>query len=159
MRNKLANLGNGAHALAMQILGNADDAQDAVQDAFERVLRQPESYQPAKGTLKSWFLTIVRNGCIDQLRGRRTTEHQVERLHDTAPQPEQTVLNTERDLGVRAALAELPNEQRQILVLRDYLDLSYNELASVMDIPKGTVMSRLHRARLALKKGLENYDC
>lgn len=158
MRNKLANLGSGAHALATQILGNADDAQDAVQDAFERVLRQPDSYKPAKGTLKSWFLTIVRNGCIDQLRGRKPTEHQVEDLVDAATLPEQVLLDSERDSNVRVALAELPSEQRQILVLRDYLDLSYNELASVMDIPKGTVMSRLHRARLALKKGLENYD-
>ncbi|MCF6225561.1 MAG: sigma-70 family RNA polymerase sigma factor, partial [Xanthomonadales bacterium] len=62
--------------------------------------------------------------------------------------------NSQRDEGLQYALAELPSVQREIIVLRDYLDLSYAEIAEIQEIAQGTVMSRLHRARIALKKEL-----
>lgn len=157
MRQQLAQLGNGAHALAIQILGNADDAADAVHDAFTRVLTRPGAYQPARGPLKPWFLQIVRNCCIDMIRRRRPGTVNVDELTDSAAGPEQTLEISQRDRALRQALARLPAEQREILVLRDHMDLSYAEVADVLGIAKGTVMSRLHRARLALKEELLPY--
>ncbi len=152
MRHELAQLGGGAHALATQILGNPDDAADAVHDSLEKALRTPDSYDSGKGSLKPWFLRIVRNRCIDLIRRRRPTEDRVEEISDSAMGPDKAAELADRDRVLKQALASLESEQRQIIVLRDYMDLSYAEIANVLDIASGTVMSRLHRARVALGK-------
>ena len=154
MRRELVHLGNGAHALATQMLGSADDAADAVHDAFVAALNRPEAYDASKGSLKAWFLRVVRNRCIDQIRRRRPAGSRVGELIDPGKGPEQSLEVAERDRELGEALGRLRNEQRQIIVLRDYMDLSYAEIAGVLDIAQGTVMSRLHRARLALKEEL-----
>ena len=158
MQQQLAQLGGGAHALATQILGNADDAADAVHDAYASVLSRPEAYDRSKGPLKPWFLRIVRNRCIDMRRRRRPGTDAVEEIADAAPNPEQALRISERARQVQAALATLAEDAREIVVLRDYLDLSYAEIADVLGIANGTVMSRLHRARLALKEALERHE-
>jgi RNA polymerase sigma-70 factor (ECF subfamily) len=158
MRQELAQLGNGAHALAIQILGNPEDAADAVHDAFATALARPGAYDPGRGAFKPWFLRVVRNRCIDMLRRRRPTGVDVELLPDPGVSPEDRVQEQERDAVLRRALDALNPDQRQILVLRDYLDLSYAEIAAVLDVAPGTVMSRLHRARMALKEKLEDDD-
>ena len=158
MRSELVELGHGAHVLAIQILGNVDDAADAVHDSFARVLARPEAYDPGKGPLKPWFLRIVRNRCVDLLRKRRDTRSPVEELVDGGRLPEQEFERREQDRLLQAALQELTVEQRQIVILRDYLNLSYKEIANVLEIAPGTVMSRLHRSRLALKEVLEGHD-
>lgn len=158
MRDELAQLGNGAHALAFQILDNVDDAADAVQDALTQALSRPNAFDARKGALKPWFLRIVRNRCIDMLRRKRPTEETVAELIHTGAGPQETLENRQRVRALNRALASLPLEQRQIIVLRDYLDLSYAEIADILDIAKGTVMSRLHRARLALGEALKNYE-
>ena len=159
MREELTQLGGGAHALAIQILGNPDDARDAVQDAFASVLGRPQAYDARKGPLRAWFLRLVRNRCIDLLRKRRTDTVSHEETADTAAGPETAAEISQRDAAIRAALHSLDAQQRQIVVLRDYLDLTYAEIAAVIDIPAGTVMSRLHRARVALGKAYrERYD-
>ena len=154
MRTQLVQLGNGAHALATQILGNADDAADAVQDAYAKALTMPDAYQAELGAFTPWFLRVVRNRCIDLVRRRRPATNEVDQIADVSPGPEMLLAHEQRDLELQAALAELSSEQRQIIVLRDYMDLSYAEIAGVLDIAQGTVMSRLHRARLALKEEL-----
>ncbi len=158
MRHELVNLGGGDHALAIQILGNPDDAADAVHDALATVLGKPGAYNQNKGPLKPWFLRVVRNRCLDQLRRRRPNNHAVEELVDTGDTPEQALQIAQRDDGLERALASISVDQRQIIVLRDYLDLPYAEIASVLRIAQGTVMSRLHRARMALKEVLEGDD-
>jgi RNA polymerase sigma-70 factor (ECF subfamily) len=157
MQQQLVQLGNGAHALATQILGNADDAADAVHDAFAKVLRRPDAYDANNGPLTPWFLRVVRNHCIDLIRRRRPGDVDVEKLVDPAPDPQRSLEIAQRDQQLRDALAELSDGQRQIVVLRDYMDLSYAEIAAVLEIAKGTVMSRLHRARLALKEELMSH--
>ena len=155
MQQKLAQLGGGAHALATQILGNADDAADAVQDAFTAVLSAPDSYDARKGPLRPWFMRVVRNRCLDMLRRRRSGEDSAELVRDPDPGPEQSFSKEQRSAGLRHAISVLPADKREIIVLRDYMDLSYAEIAEVLGIASGTVMSRLHRARLALKEALE----
>ena len=156
MRQELAQLGNGAHALAIQILGNREDAADAVHDAFTTALARPEAYDSDRGPLKPWFLRVVRNRCIDLLRRRRPTGVDAALLADPGARPDERLEVAERDRGLQRALSRLKPEQRQIVVLRDYLDLSYAEIAAVLDVAPGTVMSRLHRSRVALKAELEN---
>jgi RNA polymerase sigma-70 factor (ECF subfamily) len=154
IRQELANLGSGAHVLAFQILGNSDDAADAVHDAFARVLARPGAFDFRRGPLRPWFLRVVRNRCFDLLRRRRTSDPAIEELVDPALQPDRLLEIEQRDQRLHCALAAISSDQRQILVLRDYLDLSYAELAGVLQVAPGTVMSRLHRARLALKEAL-----
>jgi RNA polymerase sigma-70 factor (ECF subfamily) len=158
MRHELVHLGGGAHALAIQILGNADDAADAVHDSLARALENQHTYDAKKGPLKPWFLRMVRNRCIDLLRKRRQTDHRVDDLADDAASPEEIAEISDRDRVLRKALESLPSEQRQIIVLRDYVDLSYAQIAETLDIAPGTVMSRLHRARVALGKAYREQD-
>lgn len=159
IRDELVSLGSGAHALATQILGNPDDARDAVQDAFAVVLGRPGAFDASKGSLRSWFLRVVRNRCIDVLRMRRRCDGGTEELRDPGTGPEAAAELAQRDAALKAALRTLGDEQRQIVVLRDYMDLTYAEIALVLNVPAGTVMSRLHRARTALGKAYrEHYD-
>lgn len=156
MRQELVSLAGGAHALAVQLLGNPDDAADAVQDSLATVLARPGRYQVHKGPLKPWFLRIVRNRCIDLLRQRRPTDDVLERLPDPGATPEQSLEQHQRDAALRTALRSLAQEHREIVMLRDFLDLSYAEIAAVLGLASGTVMSRLHRARQELKRRLDN---
>lgn len=154
MQQQLAQLGNGAHALATQLLGSSEAASDAVHDAFATALSRPEAFDPGKGSLNVWFLRVVRNRCIDLLRMRKPNDNEVETLVSSADDPQQNAEKYEQIQHLRSALASLPHAQREIILLRDYLDLNYADVSRVLDIPAGTVMSRLHRARLALKKEL-----
>ena len=158
LQDQLVSLGGGAHALAIQILGNSEDAADAVHDAFAKVLERPGAFDIRKGPLKPWFLRVVRNQCLDLIRRRRTGGASAELLVDPALQPDRRVEKEQRDERLQRALADVSADWRQILVLRDYLDLSYAEIANVLQIAPGTVMSRLHRARLALKEALNAYE-
>lgn len=158
MQHELAQLGGGAHALAVQILGNSDDAADAVHDAFATALAKQDRYDRSKGPLRPWFLRVVRNRCIDMLRRRHGSDMPVEELMDSGATPQEVVETAETAALIQAALRAIPSDKRQIVVLRDYLDLSYAEISDVLDIAPGTVMSRLHRARLALKEALESYE-
>lgn len=152
MRQRITQLGNGAHALAIQVLGNPDDAADAVHDAFVKVLKKPDAYNADNGPLTPWFLRVVRNHCIDLIRRRRPTGSDVEELVDQGLRPEALVALSERDAKLQQALAKLSVVQREIIVLRDYMDLGYAEIAAVLEVEPGTVMSRLHRARMALEE-------
>ncbi|MDX1499368.1 MAG: sigma-70 family RNA polymerase sigma factor [Woeseiaceae bacterium] len=158
MRQQLARLGGGAHALAIQILGNSEDAADAVHDAFAVVLAKPGAYDARKGPLRPWFLKVVRNRCLDMLRRRRATGPDPDELAAGTASPEQAAGEAERSAAITLALGTLPAERREIVILRDYLDLSYAEIAEVLGVAPGTVMSRLHRARLALKEALKAYE-
>jgi RNA polymerase sigma-70 factor (ECF subfamily) len=161
MRQELAQLGqlgNGAHALAIQILGNAEDAADAVHDSIATVLSRPDAFDARKGPLKPWFFRVVRNRCLDMIRRRRGNTDVVDNIVDPSPTPEQSAVIAQRSMRIAAALATLPREKREVIVLRDFLDLSYAEVADVLGIAPGTVMSRIHRARLALKDALGSIE-
>jgi len=82
MKQELITLGGGAHALAFQILGNQDDASDAVQDSFAKVLGKPDTYDARKGPLKPWFMRVVRNRCLDLLHRRQPGGDPIELLID-----------------------------------------------------------------------------
>ncbi len=155
-----------AYCLALQLLGNPDDALDVAQDSllnFFTTLHRFDASRP----VKPWLLTIVRNRARDLMRrqkvrnkvaldptgGGPTDEEAtyIPQLIDQSADPEGDARQSQLRHHLWAALGRLTTGQREILILRDYQDLSYSEIAEVLSIPIGTVMSRLHRARTSLR--------
>jgi len=146
-----------AFALAYRILRDAGQAEDVVQEAFLAVWRQAERFQPERGRLRAWLLTIVHHRAITQLRGRPTPGQVVELgegLVD-ARQPEvwQQAYTAMRQADVHAALRRLPGDQRRAVELAFFTGLSHREIAERLGLPLGTVKSR---TRLAFRK-LQTY--
>jgi len=159
---ELEQLGSHGYALALRLLGNRDDAADAVQDALHRLWRSRNRFDARRGELRGWFLAIVRNRCLDML-SRRQRDGSSAQIHwselaDPAEQrPDKEAEQQELiELVARELMAMVP-EQREIILLRDYHNLSYAEIAAVLDLPAGTVMSRLHRARMELQRRMQKY--
>jgi RNA polymerase sigma-70 factor (ECF subfamily) len=158
----LEHLGAG-YNLARWFLRNPHDAEDAVQDACLRALRGTAGY--AGGNGKAWFLTIVRNVCLTRIR--RDASPKVVRLDDVVSQIDQQsaadslhAAATRPDLQLIAkldrnrvsqAIARLPESFREVIVLREIEELSYGDIATVVGVPIGTVMSRLARGRDRLR--------
>lgn len=151
-----------AYLLALQMLGNRDDAMDVTQDAMLRFFSTLKSFDAARG-VRPWLFTIVRNQVRDLWRRRQRrpadaaggSDDLVAQLAAPQASPEADLHRRELKERVWCALAALPAEKREIIVLRDFHDLSYSELAQVLGIPIGTVMSRLHGARRRLRAQLE----
>ena len=147
------------HALARWLLRNEQDADDVVQEASLRAFRYFRTF--AGGDGRAWFLRIVRNACLDW-SGRLAqspTDAFDEELHSGAQSafdPEALVLRTDDGRLLEQAMGALPDRFRELLVRRELDGLSYRELADVMDVPIGTVMSGLSRARQALRVALNN---
>jgi len=149
---------DSAYNLARWLTRNGHDAEDLVQDALLRAYQAFSGFRGVDG--RAWLLTIVRNACYTWLRRNRqqelTTEFD-EELHTPGGDdlsPESAVLREGDKARVQQALEELPAEFREVLVLREIEGLSYKEIGTVADIPVGTVMSRLARARARLQRGL-----
>ena len=148
-----------AYVFALQLIGNPDDALDVAQDAMVRFFRSLGRFDPTR-PVRPWLLRIVRNLVRD--RARRLRVRKTESLEpanddvlrfeprDDAPGPEAIAERQEMQRLVWKCLKELPPRYREVLVLRDYQDLAYAEIAATLKIPRGTVMSRLHRARRLL---------
>lgn len=147
-----------AYVFALQLLGNPDDALDVAQDAMVRFFRSLSRFDPAR-PVRPWLLRIVRNLVRD--RGRRLRVRRTESLEpdegvlrfeprDQSPDPEAIATRRQLQVLVWQCLQELPPDHREVLVMRDYQDMPYAEIAAALKVPKGTVMSRLHRARRQL---------
>lgn len=133
------------------------EAQDLAQEAMLRALRYFHGFRGEEA--RPWLLRIVRNTWIDFGKRNAAEKVPLEALENRAsdgPDPEQSALDSDRRRQVAAALAALPAEAREVLVLREIEDLSYKHIAMVLDLPLGTVMSRLARAREKLAAGLRD---
>ena len=128
-------------------------AQDVAQEAMLRALRYFHAFRG--GEARPWLLGIVRNAWADLRTRKSTIERPIEDRPDDGPDPEQSAQAGDRRRQIAAALAALPAESREILVLREIEDLSYKHIAHVLDLPIGTVMSRLARAREKLAAELK----
>jgi RNA polymerase sigma-70 factor (ECF subfamily) len=130
-------------------------AQDLAQEAMLRALRYFHAFRG--GEARPWLLRIVRNVWHDQRTRNGATDQPLDEIESRAadgPDPEQSAVASDRRRHVAAGLAALPVEMREILVLREIEDLSYKHIATVLDLPIGTVMSRLARAREKLAADL-----
>ncbi|HSG99978.1 MAG TPA: RNA polymerase sigma factor [candidate division Zixibacteria bacterium] len=153
-----------AYALALGMVGNRDDALDVTQEAFIRVQRSIHTFDESKSFFP-WFYTILANLCKTALskRGRRAEReadfdyHELTLAHPGAS-PEAEALQREQLLQLRSALGALSFTDREIINLKHFQDFSYDEIARALDIPRGTVMSRLYYARRRLAEQLQLFE-
>ena len=149
---------DAAHNLARWLLRNEQDAQDVVQEAYLRAFKSFGGFHGSNG--KAWLLTIVRNTSYTLLKKNRAVDLTTpfdEEIHTAGYESVSpaTILEHSEDAElIREAMDELPAEFREVLTLRHQEDLSYKEIADIAQIPLGTVMSRLARARDKLKECL-----
>ena len=157
-----------AYFLALQLLGNREDAMDVAQDAMLRLFSTLHRFD-CRRPLRPWLYQIVRNRVVDLLRRRRVRAHDsldaVDAEGNPRYDPADSTVDLDRDVNraelrvrIWRVLDTLSHKQREILVLRDYQDLSYAEIAATLAIPLGTVMSRLHGARKSLRHALQEHD-
>jgi RNA polymerase sigma-70 factor (ECF subfamily) len=148
-----------AYLFALQLTGHPDDALDVAQEAMLRFFRTLGRFD-ADRPVRPWLLRIVRNLVRDRARRLRVRRHEplqpnpdvlVADPPDPSPSPEDRATKAELQSLLWHAVRNLPPQFREIVSLRDYLGLSYSEIAVALGIPTGTVMSRLHRARSMLR--------
>jgi len=146
--------------LALGMTGNTADAEDALQEAFVKAYRSLDRFDPAR-PFAPWFFQILRNACRDLLRRRKSrfdVEALDERLEERpagAPSsPERRRQRAAARRTVWKALGQISEEHREVLVLKELEGFRYAEIASILDVPEGTVASRLYHARDALKHAL-----
>ncbi len=160
-REQLARrVGRSAYVFALQITGTPETARDVAQDGVLRFFQHLDRFDAAR-PIDPWLYQIVRNRARDLMRRERVRRHEsldawLEQGHPEAADPSaDPAADAERhDLQrqIWRAISRLPEAHREIFVLRDYHDLSYREIAEVLAIPQGTVMSRLHAARKGLRE-------
>ncbi len=150
---------DAAYNLARWLMRNDADADDAVQDACLRALRFFGGFRGGDGRV--WLLAIVRNTCYSKLKRNRVQELETafdEEVHGhdpDAPGPEAALLKRLDTAALGRALEALPEEFREVVVMRELEGLSYKQIADVTEMPIGTVMSRLARARGHLQRSLK----
>lgn len=151
--------------LCLRMTGNPEDAADMTQEAFLKAWRSLSSFQ-FESSFSTWLYRLASNTCLDYLRSLKRRpqcsltveddegEEQVLDVTDEAPTPEEALLSAEELSQLVHALSQLDASQRQIITLRVVNDLSYAEIAEILDVKEGTVKSRLARARDNLRKKL-----
>ena len=136
-----------------RLLGNAGDADDVAQDTFVRCYQTRHRLRP-DAKISTWLFTIARNLCLDRLRYRK--RHPTEPLENT-PEPaaiSNSVDNREIGATIATAIAQLPEDQRTVVILTEYHGLSYAEIGAIMKCSNKSVETRLYRARLELRNKL-----
>jgi RNA polymerase sigma-70 factor (ECF subfamily) len=154
-----------AYSVARWMMQHSQDAEDAVQESVLKAYRSFGNY--AGGHAQAWLLAIVRNTCLTALERRRSEGKvvvlvghapSIERIRestaDPAPSQDSVLVADEDRRRIHAAISALPLQFREVLVMREYHDLSYREIAEIVGAPVGTVMSRLSRARERLAADL-----
>ena len=149
--------GRFIYTVAYRLTGNHDDAQDLVQEVLLRVRRGLATYQP--GSMEGWLSRITTNAFLDEVRRKKRRPLDVvadlpeSRIGITAD-PDEVLAQTRLPDEVQAALRALPDDYRAAIVLCDVVGLDYAEIAAALDIPPGTVRSRIHRGRARLREAL-----
>jgi len=155
---------------ALRMTRNAQDAEDLVQETFLRAYRSYHQFSPGTN-LKAWLFRILKNAFINEYRKKRAApveedfagiEESFESRLDrdrvvSIPNPEEEAIARSLDEGVQRALAALPPDYRMAIVLADLEGFSYKEIAEILEVPIGTVMSRLYRGRKQLEEELLRY--
>ena len=147
--------------VALRMLGSAAEAEEVAQEAFVRAHRALGDFR-GDAKLSTWLYAITSRLCLNRLasgerRRARQGEETLLRLADSTPRPDAALERNELEAALGRAIAELPEDRRIVVVLRDLEGLSYEEIAQALDLELGTVRSRLHRARADLRDKLERF--
>ncbi|MBI5066634.1 MAG: sigma-70 family RNA polymerase sigma factor [Deltaproteobacteria bacterium] len=158
------------HGLCLRLLGDAEEARDAAQESFVRAWAALQSYDPGQ-PFAPWLLRIARNHCIDLIRRRLPAaqrveldaergdgERPVEIPDPTAGRGDEAVERAQTTSALEEAVTRLPERYREVVHLFHVEQMSYKEIAATMEIPMGTVMTWLHRARAQLRTELQGRD-
>ena len=137
----------GLFNVALRMLGNYEDARDVTQNAFVKAYEHLDSFDPEQRFF-NWLFRILKNECLNVLRGRRPS--QLVSLDMPSARRADPVEVRERQRAIQLALMSLSTEYREVVVLRHYTDLSYDEIAAALSIPATKVKSRLYTARQQL---------
>jgi RNA polymerase sigma-70 factor, ECF subfamily len=158
------------YGLCYRFTGNPADAEDLTQDVFLKIYSNLASFDAARGSLPVWITTMTRNLLVDNFRRTRNQRvtgsldegwdesdelKPIDRLMAGGPSPHDSAVRKELEKMVQKALAQVSVELREAVILRDLQDLDYKEIAQVLDIPEGTVKSRISRGRAELARILE----
>lgn len=136
-------------SVARRMLGNHEDAMDATQNVFVRAYQRLDTFDPDRRFF-SWIYRIAVNECLNARRSRRPDEALADALTDEGASPLDTVAAMERSASIDAALVNLSEEHRLVVVLRHFAELSYTEISEAIGVPEKTVKSRLFDARQRL---------
>lgn len=150
--------------LCYRFTGNAAASEDLSQEVFLRVYRTLPSYQPAQGAFPTWLTSVTRNLLVDHYRRTRRDRltdsiedvmPKLEQKHSPARTPDRLALAGELSAQLQRGLARLSPELREAVILRDLQGLDYAEIRTVLQVPEGTVKSRINRGRIELARILE----
>jgi RNA polymerase sigma-70 factor (ECF subfamily) len=149
------------YTIVFRIVGNREDAEEVTLDVYSQVWRSASGYQADRGTVTGWLTVLARSRAIDRLRARarsRTDEgiETVRETPDPGSTPEQRTITAEERARVRAALAGLPEEQRRLLELACYGGFTQSELAARLELPLGTVKTRMRLGMMRLREELSS---
>jgi RNA polymerase sigma factor (sigma-70 family) len=149
--------GRFLYTVAYRLTGNSDDAQDLVQEVLLKVRKGLETYRP--GSLEGWLSRITTNTFLDETRRRRRRPVDLlpedpDRVLPAGPAADVALASEVLPDDIQQALVRLPEEYRVAVVLCDVVGLSYQEIGESLDVPVGTVRSRIHRGRALLRKAL-----
>ena len=150
--------------LCYRFTGNPTEAEDLSQEVFLRIYRTLSSYRPAQGAFPTWLTSVTRNLLVDNYRRTRRDRltdsieeamPQLEERHSAARAPDKLAQAAELSDQLQRGLARLSPELREAVILRDLQGLEYNEIQAVLEVPEGTVKSRINRGRIELARVLE----
>ena len=149
------------YLLAMSMLGNREDAQDVVQETFVGAFRGLRGFQ-GRSTVKTWLTRILMNNVANLRRSRRLRKtlplgEAEEQLGEALAELATETGRADVRMDIAAVLSRLPQEHREVIVLREIQSMTYDEIAAALGVPRGTVESRLFRARQKLKEILGDY--
>jgi RNA polymerase sigma-70 factor (ECF subfamily) len=142
---------NDVYRFCYSLLGDRDLADDAFQETFVKIYEKRELF--TGGNFKAWMLTIARNTCYNYLRLQK---NRVDFDESYLGAKRDTYMDSGLQSNIRQAVNELPVQYREIIILREYEDYSYNEIAEILEINLTLVKVRIHRARVLLKEKLES---
>lgn len=169
-REMVDEYGDRVFSLTYRMLGNRQEAEDLAQEVFITLFKSIDSFR-GDSKLSTWLYRVTANHCKNRIKylARRHDRDRAELTERTeaagadgpslaapraAPRPDRQLEGAQMEQILQRAIAELDEEQRILVILRDVEDLSYEEICAITDLPEGTVKSRLHRARMALRKKL-----
>ena len=155
------------HQMMFKMVGNNEDSADLTQEAFTKAFTKLPSYEP-RYAFSTWLFKIATNNCIDYIRKKRLVTLSIDEtikedsdqqfsynIRATTPDPEQRLVTAQRSKLMRALIGQLSTKYRQMIEMRFYQELSYDEIATELNIPLGTVKAQLFRAKEMLHNQLK----